>query len=85
MFSLPSGPSGMTSGRPPCVRVSRACLLLAVDDQAPAGGARRLDGALDDHGQEGERVVGRGQRLAEAVDRLLDALALRRRSARTSR
>jgi hypothetical protein len=58
------------------VRVSGACLLLAVDDQAPTGGAGRLDGALDDHRQEGEGVVGRGQRLAEAVDRLLDTLAL---------
>ena len=43
-------------------------------DQARAGGAGRFDGALEDHGQERLRVVGRGQRLADECDRLADPL-----------
>src|SRR6185312_1083326 len=58
------------------VGIARPCLLFSVDHEAAAGGARRLDGALDDDVQEREGIVGRGERLPEAVDRVLDAAAL---------
>ena len=72
-------------GRPPLVGIARTCLLLPVDDQAPAGRPRRLDGALDDDVQEREGIVGGGERLPEAVDRLLHAPALGGDLLRTSR
>ena len=66
----------MTSGLPALVGIARPCLLLTVDDEAAARGARRLDGALDDDVQEREGIVGGGEGLPEAVDRVLDAAAL---------
>ena len=65
----------MTSGRPPSSgSPARACF--PVDDEAPTGGAGRLDRALDDDVEEHEGVVRRGEGLAERVDRILDAAAL---------
>ena len=44
--------------------------LAVVVEDAPAGGAGRLDRRVEDHRQEPARVVGRGQGVADVRDRL---------------
>ena len=70
--------------RPAAVlRVAGAHDLGAAADEARAGGAGRLDRALEDHGQERLGIVGGGERLTDERDGLADALLVRLR--RTSR
>ena len=66
-----------SSSRSPAARwIAGLDDVAVVGDEPRAGGAGRLDGRLDDHAQQLVDVVGRGERLAEAGDRVAEAAAL---------